>query len=477
MFTQLLDDTYTLCIKAWNRILRNILPPLHGARINHINSNYYLFASAPLPSGPLRVCLYITTLFAGGAERQVVFLARALARRGHEVHVLCEHGLKNANTQFLAMLWEYNVTVEEIPRLKLLANLRFCRSAGCVLSILRCLESFYRPLALGLCTYLLRHKIQVLHCYLDGPNIIGGISGLMARVPVIRMSARSVSPAHPAKAGSAESLTPLEDVYGLLLSFPQISLEANSRAGAEDYAQWLGCPIHRIAIIPNGIPVDFITTISQDERTRLRESLGLPEHSPVLIAVQRSVEVKRPLMLIRVLARVRKVLPQVRLMCVGGGPMLEQMKALCHQLHQEDAVLLLGDRNDIPALLQISYTALLTSRVEGLPNALLEAMLARLPVVATRAGGVADLVEDGVHGRLVNNPEEDTEENLLTLEKEMSESILQLLLAPEKALRIGQVAYQHIVEEFSDSKLAEKAEAAYRIQAPYPCPPPSNEQA
>jgi len=109
--------------------------------------------------------------------------------------------------------------------------------------------------------------------------------------------------------------------------------------------------------------------------------------------------------------------------------------------------LFLGRRSDIPEILASCDIAVLPSRAEGLPNAVLEYMAAGLPVIASRVGGNAELVQDGVTGILV--PAEDWA------------ALLKLLSEPSLARRLGQAGREFTVQNFSFERLVRDVDALY----------------
>src|SRR5205807_5576671 len=87
-------------------------------------------------------------------------------------------------------------------------------------------------------------------------------------------------------------------------------------------------------------------------------------------------------------------LPHVKFLCAGEGPEREHLEKRIAELGLADRVFLLGHRLDVPALLSRAQAACLCSSAEGLSNALMEAMAARLPIIATRVGGNPELIGD-----------------------------------------------------------------------------------
>jgi len=106
--------------------------------------------------------------------------------------------------------------------------------------------------------------------------------------------------------------------------------------------------------------------------------------------------------LVRAIGVLRRTSPDARLVLVGGGPRERQLKELIRTLGLDDAVLLAGVRDDVPALLPAFDAFAMSSRYEGLSVALLEAMAAGVPPVATRVGGMPEVIRDGRDGLLVS---------------------------------------------------------------------------
>ncbi len=128
-----------------------------------------------------------------------------------------------------------------------------------------------------------------------------------------------------------------------------------------------------------------------------------PRDGNHLLFVGRLAAVKGVPVLVQALARARQSLPDLRLTLVGDGPDRAALMAEVEALDLGDAVDFAGYRSqsEVAALLAYSDCLVLPSFAEGVPVVLMEAMAARLPVIATRVGGVAELVEDGVSGHLI----------------------------------------------------------------------------
>jgi glycosyltransferase involved in cell wall biosynthesis len=152
----------------------------------------------------------------------------------------------------------------------------------------------------------------------------------------------------------------------------------------------------RICYMP-GIGVDLghynDAQVSEAELQALRAELGLNAGERVVLMVAEFIPRKRHADLLRAFARLE--LPDVRLVLVGRGPLMEPTRALAAQLGIAERVLLLGQRQDIPSLLRAATLLVLPSQQEGLPRSILEAMALGVPVIGADIRGIRDLIDGG----------------------------------------------------------------------------------
>jgi glycosyltransferase involved in cell wall biosynthesis len=171
----------------------------------------------------------------------------------------------------------------------------------------------------------------------------------------------------------------------------------NSRAGAADYGRWLGNPKLDTTILHNGIDFGTFESRTGVDRT-VRRQFGIPEDVLLVASVMRISEEKQPLLWARVAIEISRRRPDVHFALIGDGPLRAQFEQIVTAAQIDSRVHLLGSSFDVPALLQASDLFLLTSRVEGLPNVLLEAQAVGLPAVTTPAGGAAETLDPGRTG-------------------------------------------------------------------------------
>jgi len=177
---------------------------------------------------------------------------------------------------------------------------------------------------------------------------------------------------------------------------------------------------------------------------------GIPADVPLALAVGRLIAQKDHATLLRAFALVRSTVPDAHLAILGGGPLEAETRALVAELDLEGAVTLPG-RTDIRDWLERADVFVHTSRWEGFGIVLLEAMLAGLPVVATRVSAVPEVVADGETGVLVEAGDVDG----------LAAALQELLSDRERARALGEAGRRRAREEFSVARMAERTQAVY----------------
>ena len=152
-------------------------------------------------------------------------------------------------------------------------------------------------------------------------------------------------------------------------------------------------------VIRSGVEFDAFKA-ARGKRSEARARMGIPEDVPVVGSVMRIAAQKAPLFFVNVAARVVKSMPDTHFIIVGDGPQRELTEGYIRKLRLQDNFHLLGNRSDVPDLLPGFDVFLITSRSEGFPRAMLEALAARIPVVATDVGGISELIDGTRNGIL-----------------------------------------------------------------------------
>ena len=178
---------------------------------------------------------------------------------------------------------------------------------------------------------------------------------------------------------------------------------------SQDLQQWLqdfiGVPAHKSRFIPNGVDTDrFMPRIAEAVIPSVDKQWS--QGCFVIGTVGRAHNVKNHHGLIDAFLCLRNLLGEeeasrLRLVIVGDGPLLPSIKQRVSEQHLDDVVWLPGSRTDIANIMRTFSVFTLPSLAEGTPVTILEAMATGLPIVATKVGGIPEVVEHGVHGLLV----------------------------------------------------------------------------
>jgi glycosyltransferase involved in cell wall biosynthesis len=220
-----------------------------------------------------------------------------------------------------------------------------------------------------------------------------------------------------------------------------------------EFAQRLDIPAKKLVAIPNGIRVDKFLPASVEARQRVRTVLGVAPDTRLAGFVGRLTWAKDHATMIRAFQRVQERLPDTVLVLIGDGPLKLELKELAAAEGIASRVLFLGDRSDIPELLPGLDLFVMSSVTEGYSIALLEACASGLPIVATKVGGNAEIVQEGVNGNLV--PEREP--------VEMANAIIALLADGERAEAMGRAGREWVLDQGSFRTMATRYTRIYGI--------------
>jgi len=305
---------------------------------------------APIPIG-----MVMTSFEPGGTERQMIELVRRLDRARWTVHVACFHargGWFGRIAEAAASVAEFPLTSFRDPDAarELWAFVRWCRAC----------------------------RLAVVHTTELYSNIFGMPGAALARVPVRVANRRELNPDK-----SPAQLALQRAGYALAHK-----IVANSQAAA-DRLRLERVPDRKIAVIPNGLAAAQRTDRPRGNR---------PPRRIVMVANLRPE--KGHDVLIDAAPDILARFPDAAFEIVGGGPERKALVARAASRGVLDAFSFLGHRDDVPARLAEADIFVLPSRSEAFPNAVLEAMAAGLPVVASAVGGILEILDDGRTGLL-----------------------------------------------------------------------------
>ncbi len=312
-----------------------------------------------------RICLLINKLARGGAETQCVRLATGLHARGWRVRVVT----LLPSTAFTDELTEVGIPVVDI-------------SEG---------ESPYRPHnLLRLLNQFWSFKPDVLVTFLYQADVVGRMLGSAFGIPVRVTSIRNEFFGASDKPRDHWSVRAREELIRRTDSRASLST-TNSELAAVSLIERGIVPSHRLRIIRNMVDLAPFTPMTAEERTAFRREHGAEGDSDfVWVHAGRLETQKDQATLLKAFAEHCKTHNHARLWILGDGARRQELEALAGQLGVTDRVLFAGERPDVPDWLRAADAFVLSSKWEGLPNVLLEAAAARLPVVSTDVGGVRE---------------------------------------------------------------------------------------
>jgi glycosyltransferase involved in cell wall biosynthesis len=209
-----------------------------------------------------------------------------------------------------------------------------------------------------------------------------------------------------------------------------------------------GVPPERTVTVHEGIDVDHVRSAPP---VNVHEAFWLPHRAPVVGNVAALVPHKGQRHLIEAAHLVVQQMPDVRFLILGEGELRDMLERHVRDHHLEKHVFLPGFRTDVLGCMKSFDLFVMSSVTEGLGTALLDAMACGTAIVATRTGGIPEVVEDGATGRLV--PPRD--------HAAMAQAILALLRDDEQRRRMGEAGLARVQTRFSVERMVAETAAVY----------------
>jgi hypothetical protein len=271
--------------------------------------------------------------------------------------------------------------------------------------------------------FLRRERVQVLCCMLGITTLFGPFVGRMAGVPVVLNAQRNMG--YWLAGGHRKR------VYGYVSRRVVDGILVNSSAARDELTGTFRVRENLIHETRGGVDVGAISRAEPSEA--IRTELGL-EGKRVVCCVGKLSRVKDHATFVRAAATVASGRDDVAFLIVGDGPLRAELEGQVRELKMADRVRFAGERRDVPAILKLVDVFVLTSTSEGLPNVIMEAMAASVPVVATDVGGVPELVVDGESGLLVRPGDADG----------VAGAVAGLLDDPARAAQLGHTGFDRV---------------------------------
>ena len=362
---------------------------------------------------PVPIALVLNSFDPGGTEYQMSELMRGIDPRLFTVHAAClaDRGALRSRVNAAGL----SVTAFPIHSL---------RSAHTVKQLAR----FAR--------WCRHRRIQVVHACDFYANVFALPAAALARVPVRIGSRRDVL---------VHERTAAQQLMQRLAYQTGHRVVANSRAAAERLIEE-GVPDWKVVTIANGVDL---------ARYHVDDASGRPPQGKSSRRVITTVAHLRPGkghdVLLKAAARVVRQIPDVRFRIIGDGPCRGSLERQAAALRVSAHVDFLGHRDDVPTLLRASDVFAFPSLMEASPNAVIEAMAAGLPIVATRVGGIPEVVEHERDGLLVP-PAND---------RDFAAALLRVIEHPDLASRIAEAARKTVETRFSFERMASEFQHLY----------------
>jgi len=278
---------------------------------------------------------------------------------------------------------------------------------------------------------------DILHTHLYHPNLYGRLAALGLGLKGVVASVHN----------SYIRVKRHRSFYNYLLGWVTDRVVAVSPQVLEDVRRYDHIPVSRLCLLPNGVNLGALNTPLTREEAKAQ--LGVTGFC--LGVVGRLDEQKGHVHLLEALPWLQKEIPGIILLLAGEGRLRGALESRSRELGIAGMVRFLGIRRDMALIYRSLDLFVQPSLWEGLPLALLQAMGARLPVVATRVSGALEVIEDGVNGRLVAPGSAE----------ELAKAVVELYRDPEARARMGEKARETVAAQYSQEVMLSRLEALY----------------
>jgi glycosyltransferase involved in cell wall biosynthesis len=294
--------------------------------------------------------------------------------------------------------------------------------------------------------YLKENDVDLVHTQLEFANILGNITARFLHLP-------SVCTIHVMPALDVKTKSKLHQrLEWFALKYFCDRVISVSEEARQYHLQISGASQSQVSTIYNGIDLSgFLSRDRQLERAKVRAELGIPSDANLLTTVAVLRLQKGIQYMIRALPSVLASNPNSYYLVVGDGSHRNLLMEEANKSNLENRVIFTGMRKDVPRLLSASDIFVLPTLTEALPTVLAEAMAAKLPIVASRVGGIPEMITTGQNGCLVEP--EDVES--------LAHACIDLLANPEKRAAMSAEGWKTVDQKFNIEKQVDQLEAVY----------------
>jgi len=378
--------------------------------------------------GEIKILRLFSRLNIGGPSVHVILLSAGLRARGYRTElVVGQEGFREGN--LLALAEDKGVKCTQLPGLG--REIQPLSDLAVVFRLLRLMRDF-RP--------------AIVHTHTAKAGVVGRLAARLAGVPIVVHTYHG----HVLRGYFGPLKTALFRSLERWLARTTTALLAVSEAVKQDLVDYAVAPAAAIRVVPLGLELDGLARPLP--RGTLRELAGVPAGEPLIGAVGRLVSIKDIPTLLVAAAILRKSWPECHFAIVGDGRERALLQARTAELGLSDRVHFFGWRRDMEAVYGDLDVVVNSSLNEGTPVALIEALAAARPVVATRVGGTPDLLGEQGRGLLV--PPGDPEA--------LAGAMLECLRRPEAAAARAQAGQAYVLAHHGASRLIGDIDTLYR---------------
>jgi len=366
---------------------------------------------------PKRILLLITQMEPGGAQKAMLHLAVGLRAAGYHVTVVTMYDKQDFVPRFEQ---RYGLPIRDLGMK--------APDASRPANLLRMVRGW-----VGLVRLMQRERVQIVQTYTHYSNVLGCLAAWVARVPVRVASQRGSLDSFP---GWFRWLDRQIVNRGIAHRMVAVSQDTHGYCVHRE-----GMNPQRVLTIRNGIHADPPPTdAAADERMALCRSLGVDPDTRLILTVARLHEQKGHRYLIEAVPRVMEAAGDACFLLAGDGELRDALTRQAASLPPAVAkrVRFLGFRDDVPRLMRACDLFVLPSLWEGMPNVVLEAMLAGKAVVATPIDGTPELAVDGQTALLIPPRDPDA----------LARAMIDLLNNPARRAQFGQAGRQRVLDGF-----------------------------
>jgi glycosyltransferase involved in cell wall biosynthesis len=363
---------------------------------------------------PLRIAMMLESDGPGGAEMMVFRLSEELRRRGHTV-------VPVGPARGIGWLGDHFRRVGFSPEV---FRLRRPIDPGCV----RGLMNLFRE-----------HRIDAVHSHEFTMAVYGVAASRILNLPHVITMHGGFNVSKALRRRIALRWAMRQSDHSVMVS----------RATQRQFATDLGVDESAFTVVPNGVPA------ANGDAARVQTEFGVDQRDCVLLAVGTLERHKGHQVLLEALARLVSAgldTPWKLIIAGGrGGDQHESLLDYIREMKLADRVSIVTNRNDIPDLLALADVFVMPSLFEGLPMALLEAMLARKAIIASRTAGIPEAIVDGRDGLLVAPSDVGA----------LADALRTLLTNPVRRAALAEAASVRAEKEFTVSVMAQRYESLY----------------